>query len=305
MHVRLLGTAAGGGFPQWNCGCVNCRTARSDPDRAAPRLQTCIAVSADGRRWFLVGASPDLRSQIESFPPLRGDGPVRGSALEGILLAGADLDHVLGLFLLREAGRLRVLATAAVRRSLREGLHLEEVLARYGRLEWLEPPDRPAPLGLDDGGPSGLLLEAFPAPGKPPRYREDSADPDPGDCVGYLLEDARTHGRLAILPGAAALDATILRRLHGCDALLIDGTFWSEHELAESGAGGATAAQMGHLPIGGPGGSLESIARLPALRKIYLHINNTNPMLLEGSPQRRAVEAAGIEVGRDGLEFVL
>ena len=164
MHVRLLGTAAGGGFPQWNCGCLNCRTARSDPRRAVARMQTCVAVSADGRRWFLVGASPDIRSQIESFPPLRGNGSVRGSALEGILLAGADLDHVLGLFVLREASRLCILATTAVRRSVREGLRLDVVLTRYCRLEWLEPPDRLTPLRLADGSPSGLLLEAFPAP---------------------------------------------------------------------------------------------------------------------------------------------
>jgi pyrroloquinoline quinone biosynthesis protein B len=305
MHVRLLGTAAGGGFPQWNCGCLNCRTARSDPDRAAARLQTCIALSADGRRWFLVGASPDIRSQIESFPPLRGGGSERGSAVEGILLAGADLDHVLGHFVLREGGRLCVHATPAVRRSVCEGLRLEAVLARYCRLEWLEPPDRSAPLRLADGRPSGLLVEAFPAPGKPPRYREGSADPDPRDCVGYLVEDQETRGRLAVLPGVAALDASILRRLHGCDAVLIDGTFWSEHELAEAGAGDATASGMGHLPVGGPVGSLGSVARLPARRKIYLHINNTNPMLLEDSRQRQEVEAAGIEVGWDGLELAL
>ena len=245
MHVRLLGTAAGGGFPQWNCGCLNCRTARSDPRRAVARMQTCVAVSADGRRWFLVGASPDIRSQIESFPPLRGNGSVRGSALEGILLAGADLDHVLGLFVLREASRLCILATTAVRRSVREGLRLDVVLTRYRRLEWLEPPDRLTPLRLADGSPSGLLLEAFPAPGKPPRYREGSADPDPGDCVGYLVEDQQTRGRLAILPGVAAIDAPILRRLHGCDAVLIDGTFWSEHELSEVGAGNTPASADG------------------------------------------------------------
>jgi pyrroloquinoline quinone biosynthesis protein B len=269
------------------------------------RSQTCVALSADGRRWFLLGASPDIRAQIESFPPLRGDGSVRGSALEGILLAGADLDHVLGLFVLREASRLCVHATAAVRRSVCEGLRLDVVLARYCWLEWLEPPDRLAPLRLADGSPSGLLLEAFPAPGKPPRYREGSADPDPGDCVGYLIEDQQTRGRLAILPGVAAIDAPIMRRLHGCDAVLIDGTFWSEHEMSESGAGDTTASQMGHLPVGGPGGSLRSVAQLPARRKVYLHINNTNPILLEDSPQRREVEASGVQVGRDGLEFEL
>lgn len=269
------------------------------------RLQTCVALSADGRQWFLVGASPDVRSQIESYPPLRGSGSVRGSVVEGILLASADLDHVLGLFVLREDSRLCVHATLAVRRSVCEGLRLNDVLARYCCLEWREPPDRLSPLRLADGSPSGLLLEAFSAPGKPPRYREGSADPDPGDCVGYLIQDEQTRGRLVILPGVAKIDAPILRRLHDCDALLIDGTFWSERELSESGAGETTASQMGHLPVGGPGGSLGLVGQLPARIRIYLHINNTNPILLEDSVQRREVEAAGVEIGWDGLGLIL
>lgn len=268
-------------------------------------MQTCIALSADGRRWFLIGASPDIRLQIESFPPLRGDGLVRGTTLEGILLAGADLDHVLGLFILREGGGLCIHATPAVRRSVCEGLRLDAVLAPYCRLDWREPPDRLTPLRLATGEPSGLLLESFPAPGKPPRYRTGAAESDPGHCVGYLVEDQETRGRLAILPGVAALSALVLRRLESCNAVLIDGTFWSEHELSEAGAGDTPASRMGHLPVGGPGGSLESIAGLPVRQRIYLHINNTNPMILEDSPQRREVEAAGIEVGRDGREVVL
>src|SRR5689334_20164676 len=142
MRVRLLGTAAGGGFPQWNCGCVNCQAVRSGDGRASARTQTCVALSADGERWFLIGASPDIRAQFESFPPLRPEGRVRGSAVEGVLLAGADLDHVLGLFILREGGALCVHATAAVRRSVCDGLRLDAVLARYCRLEWREPPGR-------------------------------------------------------------------------------------------------------------------------------------------------------------------
>jgi pyrroloquinoline quinone biosynthesis protein B len=230
---------------------------------------------------------------------------VRGSPIEGILLTAADIDQVLGLFVLREGGALHVHATAAVRRALCEGLRLEAVLGRYGGVEWHEPPDRPAPLSLRDGRPSGLLFEAFPAPGKPPRYREGAAAPDPGDCIGYLVEDPTTRGRLAVLPGAAALGPDVLQRLHGCDAVLFDGTFWSEDELSASGAGDTPASAMGHLPVGGAGGSLELIDRLPARRRIYLHINNTNPILLDDSPQRRQVEARGVEVGRDGLEFVL
>jgi pyrroloquinoline quinone biosynthesis protein B len=303
MHVRLLGTAAGGGFPQWNCGCSHCRMARSGVAGAAPRTQASVAISGDGQAWFLVGASPDIRYQIESFSPLRGDPAVRGSAIEGVLLAGADLDHVLGLFLLRESGSLCVHATVATRRALCEGLRFDAVFSCFAHLEWRSPPEQPGPLRRGDGRPSGLLYAAFPVPGKPPRYREREVAPNPGDCIGYRFDDPATGGRLAVLPGAAALDAALLDRLRDCDVLLIDGTFWSEHELAALGTGAAPSSAMGHLPVGGQGGSLGMITALPASRKIYIHINNTNPILIEGSPERREVEARGVEVGRDGLEF--
>jgi pyrroloquinoline quinone biosynthesis protein B len=303
VFVRLLGTAAGGGLPQWNCACGVCALARSDPARVRPRTQLCAAVSADGRRWFLLNASPDLRAQVESFPPLGPRGAARGSGIEGILLTGADLDATLGLLLLRESGRLVVHASPAVRRSLDEGLRLTAVLGRYSAVEWREPPAAPAPLPDAAGAPSGLLYAAFAAPGKPPRYREGEVCPEAGDCVGYHLIDPRTGGWLVFLPGVASLDAGVLAACGGADVLLLDGTFWSDGELTEA-CGGASASAMGHLSVGGPGGSLARAAGLAA-RTVYVHVNNTNPMLLEDSPQRRAVEAAGAEVGQDGMEFHL
>jgi pyrroloquinoline quinone biosynthesis protein B len=303
MRVRLLGTAAGGGFPQWNCGCPNCRTVRAGEARASARTQTSVALSADGRRWFLIGASPDIRTQIESFPLLHPQGKVRGSAIEGILLTCADLDHVLGLFVLREGGTLHIHATPAVQISLCQGLGLEAVLHKYCRLKWHEPPDQPEPLRLGNRQPSGLLFQAFPVPGNPPKYMEGMATTGPGDCIGYLIKDERTRGRLAVLPGSMAFDAALGRRLKDCDVVLFDGTFWSEEELIRLGAGNTAASAMGHLPVGGFEGSLVPLARLPARRKIYLHINNTNPILLDDSPERRQVDACGVEVGRDGLEL--
>ncbi len=305
MRVRLLGTAAGGGFPQWNCGCRNCRAARAGDPRATPRAQTCVALTADDRRWFLVGASPDIRAQVESFPPLGVGERVRGGALEGVLLTCADLDHVLGLFLLREGGPLCVHAASAVRRSLCEGLAIDDVLGRYCGLVWRDPPTDPGPLLDADGRPSGLRYEAFATPGKPPRYREGRAPSEPGDCVGYRFLDERTGGSLVVAPGIAAIDDRIAERLAECDVRLIDGTFWSEHEMRDAGVGGASASAMGHLPIGGPGGSLDRISGLPRGRTIYIHVNNTNPILLDDSPERRLVEAAGAEVGRDGMEWLL
>jgi pyrroloquinoline quinone biosynthesis protein B len=305
MHVRLLGTAAGGGYPQWNCHCANCQAARAGDGATEARSQTCVAFSADAARWYLIGASPDMRFHLESFAPLRASDAVRGSAIEAVLLASADLDHVLGLFLLREGGRMHVHATAEVRRSLCDGLRLEAVLGRYCGLKWHEPPARPGRLKLRDGQPSGLLYEAFPAPGKPPRYRDSVAEPGPGDCVGYRIEDTRTGGRLAVLPAAAALPPSVLCRLQDCDAVLLDGTFWSENELVAAGAGETPARLMGHLPIGGRGGSLEQIAGLRVSRRILIHINNTNPVLISGSPERREVEHRGVEIGHDGLELDL
>ena len=227
---------------------------------------------------------------------------VRGSALEGVLLACADLDHVLGLFQLREGDCLCVHATTATWRAIREGMRLDAVLGHYAGLTSREPPGQPEPLLVDDGEPSGLQYETSPVPGKPPRYREGEAGPQPGDCVGHRFQDRATGGRIAVIPGLAAIGPVVLNRLRECDAVLIDGTFWSENELAELGAGDTPASAMGHLPVGGRDGSLDIVAGLPSRRRIYIHVNNTNPMILENSPQRREVESRGVEVGRDGLE---
>jgi pyrroloquinoline quinone biosynthesis protein B len=305
MQVRVLGSAAGGGFPQWNCNCANCRGVRSGTLPARPRLQCSIALSGDGRRWFLLGASPDVRVQIESFPPLLPSGGVRGTGLAGVLLTGADLDQVLGLLVLREGLTVVVHATTAVRRSLAEGLRLDEVLGCYCPLEWREPPHEPAPLRDASGNPSGLLYQAFAVPGKPPRYREGLAAPSPGDTIGYRFVDERTGGRLVFLPSLAAWDDGVQDQVRACDAVLFDGTFWDEDEMVRTGAGSLRAGQMGHLPIGGPAGSLTRLTSLPIGRKVYVHINNTNPILREDSAERRAVEAAGMAVGWDGMEFTV
>lgn len=305
MHVRLLGTAAGGGFPQWNCGCFNCDGVRRGTIRARSRTQSCAAVSADAQRWFLLNASPDIRVQIESFDPLLPRGTVRGTPIQGILLTNGDLDHTLGLLMLREGERLSVHATSSVRRALDEGLHLTEVLDHYAGVQWHLPPATLAPLLCADGRSSGLSYAAFPVPGKLPRYREGRTSPHEDDTVGYQLVEESTGKQLVYVPGLAALGQDVLIRLRDADALLLDGTFWSNDEMRAVGAGTTSARDMGHLPVGSADGSLSAMASLPAARKIYVHINNTNPMLREDSPQRRAVEQTGVEVGWDGLEFTL
>lgn len=306
MRARLLGAAAGGGFPQWNCNCTNCRGARRGTLPARPRSQSCVALSADGRRWFLLNASPDIRTQIEGFPGLHPpDGQRRGTPIEAVLLTNADLDHTLGLLILREGEPLVVHATAATRTSLNEGLRLEAILARYCGVSWREPPATLEPLLLAGGSPSGLLYSAFPLAGRPPRYHGGETVPDDVHSVGYRFVDEATGGRLVFAPDVAALDEAAMCQLQDADAVLVDGTFWQDDELPAAGLGTGTAASMGHLPVGGPGGSLERLCSIRAQHKIYLHINNTNPILVDGSPERIAVEEAGWVVGHDGLEFSL
>ena len=268
MYVRLLGTAAGGGFPQWNCNCTLCREARSGRPGTSPRSQSSATVSADGKAWFLLNASPDIRHQIEAFPKLLPPPDhVRGTSIEGVLLTNADLDHVLGIFILREGSVLPLHAPSAVRKALDEGLRISEVLKAYGGVSWTEPPSSLKPLLKGDGSESGLLYEAFEVPGKLPRYAGSKFEK--GSAVGYRLVDPRTKGRLVFLPDTAGLTGPVSEKLKDCDTLLLDGTFWDDDEMKKTGTGTLTASQMAHLPLGGPQGSLEILRSLPIKRKIY------------------------------------
>ena len=329
MHIRLLGTAAGGGVPQWNCNCSVCREARAGTGRVQPRNQSSVAITADETHWFLLNASPDLRAQIEGFPPLQP--PVhltRGSPIQAVLLTNADLDHTLGLLLLREGEKLLVHATGPVRNSLTEGLSLASTLAAFCGIEWISPPAELSALLSGDGLESGLLYQAVSVAGQAPRFSRAQGNGAPvsdpasrrshaesrrvgdrrshsGDVVGYRLVDSRTGGRFLFLPDVASLDQPLTSFLAECDVLLFDGTFWSEDEMQQRGAGNLTAASMGHVPISGPGGSLVVLKDLNVKHIIYTHINNTNPILLEDSPERAAVVAAGCTVGHDGMEIIV
>jgi pyrroloquinoline quinone biosynthesis protein B len=300
VRIRLLGTAAGGALPQWNCGCDNCRLAREG--KIPRRMQTSAAVSADGEHWFLLEASPDLRWQIESFPPLGPPPGRRGTGVDGVLLTNADLDHVLGIWSIREGGPLWIHATPAVRSSLSEGLGLDRALSFFAGCQWFEVPADPRPLLRSNGTPSGLLYSGFPLPGKAPRYV--AARPGaPGDNIALRIEDPRTGGRLIFAPDIGAVGPTLLEQLGACDVAFLDGTFWTEGELERLGGRNATA--MAHLPLGGPGGSLAAFPRGRKPRRIFVHINNSNPMLREDSPERSEVLRSGAEVGTDGQELEL
>jgi pyrroloquinoline quinone biosynthesis protein B len=293
--VRVLGSAAGGGFPQWNCNCPGCRAIREGSRPCRPRTQSSIAVSADSRHWSLFNASPDLRAQIESFPALQPR-RLRDSPLEAVLLTDAELDHTLGLLLLREASSLEIHATAAVHQALCNGTGLLRTLSAYCRVEW-----RPVVPGTDVWLEHGLSYRAIEAPtDKPARFGPTTAS---GSVVGYRITDATSGGTMVYLPGVPRLTAEIRAALVDCDCLLFDGTCWCDDELIRLGAARKTAQDMGHLPISGPGGSLAQLASLPAVRKVYIHINNTNPILLEDSVERRVVEGHGLQVATDGLDL--
>ena len=302
MHVVLLGTAAGGGFPQWNCWCPSCRVARSDPQRAIPRSQSSAAVSADGARWFLLNASPDVHTQLARLSSAAPTG-YRHVPVEGIVLTDAELDHTLGVVLLREARRLQVLATDAVRRVIEDDSRVLAVTRAFADVTVTElMMDVPTGLCYRDGTASGLTVTCFPVPAGPPRFAREER---PGHTVGIIVRDESSGGSCAFVPGCGGLDEALLARLGGADLVLFDGTFWTDDELIDLRIGERTAREMDHVPVSGPEGSLARLARLPSHYRVYTHINNTNPMLIEDGAERALVEAAGIRIGNDGMRFTL
>jgi pyrroloquinoline quinone biosynthesis protein B len=307
VRIRVLGSAAGGGFPQWNCGCENCLAARRGTSGVAPRTQESIAVTGDppgdGESWFLINASPEVRAQIESFPGLWPRSP-RHSPIAGILMSNGDLDHCLGLLSLRESHPLVVYATEAMRAGFTEGNVLYRTLQRFpGQLEW-----RSLRLGVETplgAAESPLRVTAVPTPGKLPLHLEGLRTPTPEDSVGFVIRDQRTGRQLAYFSGVAGPSPELERALAEADVLFFDGTFWTSDELIAAGLGTRRAEEMAHWPISGAGGSLEFLARATASRRILIHINNTNPILRDDSEARRMLASRGIEVASDGMELTV
>jgi pyrroloquinoline quinone biosynthesis protein B len=298
VRVRVLGSAAGGGYPQWNCQCAVCDAARAGV-RARPRSQSSLAIRGDDGPWFLVNASPDVRQQLATLEPRRADG-VRAPPIAGVLLTDAEIDHTAGLLLLRESATpVRVSGAAGVERALRDGYPVLTMLERYCGAEWqtLEP-GRTQPL---EG--SSLVVEPFAAGGDAPRYL-GGADVEL-EASGFAFRDRATGGVVTYVPGLGRLDDGVLTRFATSDLVLVDGTFWRDDELARLGISARSGRDMGHVPLSGPGGTLEALARLERPRKVLVHINNTNPILLEDSREREAVLRAGVEVAYDGLEVEL
>ena len=297
LTAVVLGSAAGGGFPQWNCRCPVCRLAWEGDARVRARTQASLAVSADGKRWVLLNASPDLRAQLAATPRLQPQGGVRGSPIEAVVLTGAEVDQIAGLLHLRERQPFTVYATDATLAILAGnaifGVLADDVVKR-------KPVALDAPFSA-----AGIEIELFAAPGKVPLYLEQG-EPQTAELsetnVGVEL---RAGGkRLLFVPGAAEVTPALRARLEKADVAMFDGTLFTDDEMIRNGSGAKTGRRMGHMPIDGADGSLQALKDISA-RRYYVHINNTNPILIDGSPERRKVEAAGFTVAEDGMEVAL
>ena len=297
MNVRVLGSAAGGGFPQWNCNCRTCAAARDPEAPARPRTQSSIAVRAGEGRWYLVNASPDLRQQLADLPG-GDDDALRTTPLAGILLTDAEIDHTAGLLLLRESSEpLEIYSTAEVREALTLYYPVLAMLERYCGVHWHELAPG-APVVLD-----GILeVDVFASGGDPPLYVPEEASEM--TATGLTIHDRSTGGVLTYAPALETIDDEIAERLAGSDCAIVDGTFWEKDELVSLGLAERDALAMGHMPLSGSDGSLATLEALPT-RTILAHINNTNPILLEDSAERARVAAGGIDVAHDGMEIEL
>ncbi len=306
MQAIVLGAAAGGGFPQWNSAALGCRRARSGDPAAKPRTQASVAVSADGRTWFLLNAAPDLRQQIEATPELHAAGGLRGSPIAGVVLTGGDVDAIAGLLVLREGHRFTILAAPPILDVL-DANPIFDVLARDLVVRRAVQPDRPIPLPGPGGAPSGLTLTLFAVPGKVPLYLERPGEAPPviedGTTVGAAIADGRHT--MFFIPGCAAFTPTLAQRLRGADLVLFDGTLWQDDEMIRRGVGSKTGQRMGHMSQTGDAGTFAAFAALGVKRKILIHINNTNPVLLDDSPERAAATDHGWQVAEDGMRITL
>jgi pyrroloquinoline quinone biosynthesis protein B len=296
MLIRILGSAAGGGVPQWNCGCRQCDAARRG--LLDWRTQCSIGISIDARRWVLVNASPDVLYQLTYFE-CRPPPETRQSPIEAILLSDADLDHTLGLLLLRESDLpLPIYALETIKEAVEKGLRMTNVLSRYCGIQWLTPPLDFEPLLCRNGAETGLEYKAVEIAGPGPRYRISSHH----SCRAcYVVRESATGRSVLLAPAVAQFDSQLLVELNRADAILFDGTLWSNDDFERSGV---CARSMGdllqsHLPISS--GSRETLAAMPASHKIYVHINNTNPILWDSGPERQLLRESGIRVATDGM----
>lgn len=306
MKIRVLGSAAGGGFPQWNCNCHNCAGWRAGSIRARARTQSSIAVGGlDETAWALVNASPDILSQLQANPVLQPGRHPRDTAIAGIVLVDGQIDHTTGLFMLREAARpWPVWCTDSVYADLTRGNPILNVLKHYCGVD-----RRRIDLGGEQfvvDGVAGVRWRALPLTGKPAPYSPNRESPVAGDNLALIIEDVASKQYAFYAPGIGAIDEPVWEAMQSAACVLVDGTFWTDDEMIRLGVSSKRGRDIGHLPQSGPGGMLEWLDRLPrAARKILIHINNTNPILDESSAERAELDRRGVEVAWDGMEITL
>jgi pyrroloquinoline quinone biosynthesis protein B len=304
MRIHILGSGAGGGFPQWNCNCHNCSGVRAGTVKATPRTQSSITLSANGEDWVLFNASPDIRAQLAAFPALQPGRSIRDTAIRAIVLVDAQIDHTTGLLLLREhTAPWDVYCTQAVHDDLTSGYPIFNILSHFRGVNWHEITTDEASFEIP--GIEGLRFTAVPLKSEAPPFSPHRHNTVPGDNIGLRVENLESGMNLFYAPGLGALEPHVIPYMENADCLLVDGTLWTDNEMIKAGISDKHGLEMGHLDQSGRGGIIEILSGLQKPRKILIHINNTNPILLEDSPERLALNAAGIEVSYDGMEIEL
>ena len=308
MKIIVLGSGAGGGIPQWNCNSDHCRLARELSPAIKSRTQSSLAVSADGERYVLLNCSPDVRHQINDNPQMHPREGKRSTPIKAVVLTNGDVDHVAGLLTMRESEAFRLYASTRVLSVIDENSIFNVLNPELVKREPLELSKAFRPLG-PDGNELGLTVEAFAVPGKVALYKEDASKgadfgTEEGDTISLRITDDNGQSFFYI-PGCARLDDKLKERLRGAGLLFFDGTLFRDDEMVTAGLGAKTGKRMGHMNMDGEDGSLAAFADMGIDRKIYIHINNSNPVLLEDSPERRQVTAAGWEVAEDGQQIEL
>ncbi|ANE54198.1 MULTISPECIES: pyrroloquinoline quinone biosynthesis protein PqqB [Methylomonas] len=303
MKIRVLGAGAGGGFPQWNCNCDNCGRYRRGEFNGKARTQSSIAVSSDGRNWLLFNTSPDIRAQLEAFPAIQPKTGIRDTGIKAVLLIDSQIDHTTGMLMLREGKPLEVYCTEMVKQDLSSGFPLFTMLKDYCTVNHhpIACDETPFEIpGIDD-----IRIYAHALKSKAPPYSPHRHDPHDGDNIGVIVEQISTGKKLYYSPGLGEIEPHVFKAMQTVDCLMVDGTFWTDDEMVVRGISQKRAREIGHLPQSGPGGMIEVLNGVPKARKILIHINNTNPILDEDSPERKTLDASGIEVAYDGLEIDL
>lgn len=304
MHIHVLGSGAGGGFPQWNCNCENCKGVRAGTIKATPRTQSSIAVSDNGTDWILFNASPDIKKQLDSFPEIQPARLVRDTAISAIVITDAQIDHVTGLLTLREHNKpWDIYCTEAVKGDLTTGFPVFNILGHFRGINHHEIATDESTFIIPTA--EGIEFTAVPLLSEAPPYSPHRGNTVPGDNIGMHMKDTRTGKSLFYAPGLGKAEPHVLEYMRNCDVILVDGTVWTDDEMAKEGISDKRASEMGHLDQSSDGGIMSILNAMEKPRKILIHINNTNPILNEESPQRATLNKAGIELAFDGMDITL